>query len=96
MHRGRPAPVVALLWALLIVLAGSSSPGPAPAIAQRAAPDVYVLRGGDAASDTAVAAALRARGFTVDLGVESIAFDGSQASLRQYDAVVLLYGSSWQ
>jgi hypothetical protein len=56
---------------------------------------VYVLRGGDAASDSAVINALQARSHTPIVGVETPDFDGTQANLIDFDAVVILYNANW-
>ncbi len=57
---------------------------------------VYVLRGGNAASDDAVVQALRERGLEVVSGVETPAFDGTQVRLRDFDVLVVLYTQNWQ
>lgn len=51
---------------------------------------VYVLRAGNADSDAAVQAALIKGGHDVTLGVETPMFNGTQANLDDYDAVVIL------
>jgi hypothetical protein len=77
------------LFTVLLSLAPSRS-------AQNDKPFVYLLRGGDKAADDAVLVALREGGFDVVTGVQSHQFDGTQASLAAYDAVVLLYNQNWQ
>jgi hypothetical protein len=93
LHRTtRFARFIAALCALLSLTFVPALPGRA----QNAAPRVYLLRGGDKAADDAVEMALREAGFEVIRGVESHAFDGSQAVLPAYDALVLLYNKNWQ
>lgn len=59
------------------------------------AASVYVLRGDNEASDTAVIEALQEAGFAVTSGVTTPAWDGTQANLQAYDVVVILYNQNW-
>lgn len=56
---------------------------------------VYVLRGGDQAADGAVVRTLERAGFVVTSGVETPDWNGSQANLRDFAAVVILYNQNW-
>jgi len=56
---------------------------------------VYILRGGDPASDNAVAQALQERGHVPTLGVETPDWNGSQANLNDFDVVVILITANW-
>src|SRR5262249_54767538 len=51
---------------------------------------VYVFRGGDPASESAVSQALQNAGHSVSLGIQLDTFDGTQVSLTDFDAVVAL------
>lgn len=77
------------LTVVLLALALPGAMAPLPAVAQPSA-RVYLLRGGELSSDIAMLAALRARGFAVDNGVELADFDGSQVTLDDYDLLVAL------
>lgn len=89
--------LLALVAALVLVtLVLTHVPLPAALAQPGRVPRVYVLRGGDAASDAAVVEALRARGLEVVSGVETPAFDGSQVRLRDFDVLVVLYTQNWQ
>lgn len=89
--------LLALVAALVLVtLVLAALPLPAALAQPGQVPRVYVLRGGDAASDNAVVQALRARGLDVVSGVETPAFDGTQVRLRDFDVLVVLYTQNWQ
>ena len=78
------------IWILAIVGAVSLfSPSSAWAL------NVYVLRGGDAPSDSAVINALQERGHTPTSGVETPEWDGTQANLNIFDVVVILNNANW-
>lgn len=81
---------------LLCALLGLPFAGPGRPAQAQATATVYLLRGGDTASDTAVRSALEARGLNVTVGPLTIEFNGSQANLQQYDALVMLFNQSWQ
>lgn len=68
-----------------------------PLQAQQATPKlrVYVLTGRDSASDGAALTTLREAGFAVERGVDTAAFDGTQADLADYDVVVVLNHANW-
>lgn len=87
--------LVAALAALTMFAALGALLGARDATAQRPAARVYVLEGDDRASDQAVAQALRTRGFSVTRGVNTHLFDGTQATLSDYDVVVVLYTANW-
>jgi hypothetical protein len=76
------------VWSLFrpaaTLMAGNSN------LAGTGAPAVYVLSGGEANSDQAVLDALSAGGYSATLGVAPSAWDGSQANLEDYAAVVFL------
>src|SRR5262245_42165602 len=59
---------------------------------------VYILRGGDPASEDAVRQAIQDRGHSPNLGINSLDFDGTQVKLSDFDVVVLLDNKSivWQ
>lgn len=96
MYRSHLLRVPALLATLLLIAAiAASSPAHVVVEAAPAPPAIYVLRGGDAAADAAVIAALSAAGMHVTEGVAITAFTGAQANLGDYDAVVALYNQSW-
>ncbi len=65
------------------------------AFSSAGASTVYVLRGGNATSDLAAIDALTAAGHLVTSGVESVDWDGTQADLSQYDAVLILNNFNW-
>jgi hypothetical protein len=81
----RSAPWIPLVLAVML-LAGTPSVWAAK---------IYVLRGGDPASDEEVVKALQERGHTVTWGVEAINWDGYQAELRDFQAVVILYNFNY-
>lgn len=56
---------------------------------------VYVLSGGNSASDQAVANALAARGQSATIGPDINIWDGTQADLGDYRVVVLLNNYNW-
>lgn len=87
--------LIATLAALTMLVVLGALPGAGGVTAQRPAVRVYVLEGDDRASDLAVAQALRARGFSVARGVNTHVFDGTQATLSDYDVVVVLYTANW-
>jgi hypothetical protein len=60
-----------------------------------AKPRIYVLTGRDADSDAAALAILREAGYLVERGVDTATFDGTQANLSDYDAVVVLNHANW-
>jgi hypothetical protein len=57
---------------------------------------VYVMGGGSSASDMAVVSALTGAGFNVTLGVETPNWNGTQANLGDYGAVVMLNNYNWR
>jgi uncharacterized protein (TIGR03437 family) len=59
---------------------------------------VYIFSGGDTSADNAVSQAIQDRGHSPNLGIPFSSFDGSQVSLTDFDAVVILdnNGSSGQ
>jgi hypothetical protein len=77
------------ILAMFLLLALLVSPATAHAL------DVYVLSGGDATTDQALVNALTARGHAPTLGVQSIVFDGTQATLTDFDVVVLQNNHNW-
>ena len=56
---------------------------------------VYVINGGNAASDKAIIDLLAARGMSVTLGVQPHEWNGTHADLSRYDVVVLLNNYNW-
>ncbi len=91
-----PRPLLAAL-AALIVLAGLVAAIAAPEAGAQPPQRVriYVLQGGDPASDQAAVQALEERGFAVTRGVATHEFDGTQAQLAGYDVLVVLYTANW-
>lgn len=81
-------------FAAPLLLIALVAPPAQQATAQRIA-RVYILQGGDAASDQAAAQALQARGLNVTRGVATHLFDGTQVDLADYDVVVALYTANW-
>jgi hypothetical protein len=57
---------------------------------------VYIMSGGNKFSDQAVMEALIARGHTPTLGVEAWQWNGTQANLKDFEAVVLLNNYNWE
>ncbi len=57
---------------------------------------VYVMSGGNTMSDQAVLSVLTARGFSPILGVPIDKWDGTQANLKNFNAVVLLNNYNWR
>jgi len=57
---------------------------------------VYVLSSGDIATDLKVNGLLTLKGHTVTLGPEWFVWDGTQADLSGYDALVFLNNHNWQ
>lgn len=55
---------------------------------------VYLMSSGNAATDSAISSALAVRGHTVTIGVEAWAWDGTQATLSDYDVVVMANSSN--
>lgn len=87
--------LLALAAALLATATLLVAPPPPSAAQPTAPPSVYILRGGDATSDAAVARALTDAGLDVTTGVATPDYDGTQANLADYDAVVMLYNANW-
>ena len=56
---------------------------------------VFVISSGNVTTDQKVNTILTAKGHTVTLGPEPVAWDGTQASLPSYDVVVLLNNYNW-
>ncbi len=56
---------------------------------------IYVLKGGHKDSDQAVIDTLRGCGWNVTEGDETPKWDGSQANLNDFDAVVILHNANW-
>ncbi|NJN15601.1 MAG: ThuA domain-containing protein [Oscillochloris sp.] len=87
--------VLLVLSTLLLVSGvGATAPQADSVVAVKPPSSVYVLRGGDAATDTAVVNALRAAGMDVTTGVETPEFSGSEANLPDFDAVLVLYNQN--
>lgn len=81
---------------LLALAAGPAATDPISAAPPGAAPlRIFVLRGGDSASDNAVIAALEAADYEVTGGPETPDFSGAEADLADYDLVVALYNSNF-
>lgn len=57
---------------------------------------VYVMSGGNAASDQAVLSILSARGISPTLGIQLDKWDGTKANLKDFNAVVLLNNYNWR
>ncbi len=62
--------------------------------ARAGAANVYVMSSGDPVTDAAVSAALTSRGHTVTVGVQFLAFDGTQ-SLAGFNTVYLQSNYNW-
>jgi hypothetical protein len=85
---------LATLAALLLAALVAAAAGPYGAAAQsQPAPRILVLRGGDAASDSAAIAALQSHGLDAVSGPLTAAYAGDPAVLASVDVVVALFNS---